>query len=383
MDNGGLFGILSPVGAKNVRQAFADVGFITNFVYRNAVAKPEDMNLTKEQSLNLKGYAITLIMIHNYVDHVLSSYCNEMGYHQAYTDAFMSRLWPVPSVWHCFAFAGWIGVAVFLMLSGYGLTRKYGQQPIDRRLYVRRHATKLWLLLIPVYLLFVLIYHFGYGEPHNLLSVIAQCSFTINLFSYGDNGLIMEPGVYWFFGVILQLYLLFLALRRVRTAHLWMLLAAFIGFQYFTLYCTNDDFMWWARQNFMGWGAPFVLGMIMARTPQADGIGKRWLLLGLPLLLAGLLLCLTVKWLTPLTEVVTALAGICVVRLFTLRVIAWLGVLSPSIFVIHPLVRMVCYHSFVGSSLPFAMTVAIYFVIAVSLSMAHRYLLNRVTAAKK
>ena len=195
MDNGGLFGILFPVGAKNVRQAFADVGFITNFVYRNAVAKPEDMNLTKEQSLNLKGYAITLIMIHNYVDHVLSSYCNEMGYHQAYTDAFLSRLWPVPSVWHCFAFAGWIGVAVFLMLSGYGLTRKYGGQPVDQRLYVKRHATKLWLLLIPVYLLFVLIYHFGYGEPHNLLSVIAQCSFTINLFSYGDNGLIMEPGV--------------------------------------------------------------------------------------------------------------------------------------------------------------------------------------------
>ena len=183
--------------------------------------------------------------------------------------------------------------------------------------------------------------------------------------------------------MILQLYLLFVALRRVRTAHLWMLLAAFIGFQYFTLYCTNDDFMWWARQNFMGWGAPFVLGMIMARTPQADGIGKRWLLLGLPLLLAGLLLCLTVKWLTPLTEVVTALAGICVVRLFTLRVIAWLGVLSPSIFVIHPLVRMVCYHSFVGSSLPFAMTVAIYIVITLALSMAHRYLLNRVTAAKK
>ena len=50
------------------------------------------MNLTKEQCLNIKGIAIFIIMVHNFVDHLLGINCNEMYYTQYVTDAFLANL---------------------------------------------------------------------------------------------------------------------------------------------------------------------------------------------------------------------------------------------------------------------------------------------------
>ena len=60
------------------------------------------MNLTKEQCLNIKGLAIFIIMVHNFVDHLLGINCNEMYYTQYVTDAFLANLFTKSSLWYIF-----------------------------------------------------------------------------------------------------------------------------------------------------------------------------------------------------------------------------------------------------------------------------------------
>ena len=61
------------------------------------------MTLTREQCNGLKGYAILLIVIHNYVDHIMGMGCNEMAYSQAATTDFTTMVMTQPSIWHFFS----------------------------------------------------------------------------------------------------------------------------------------------------------------------------------------------------------------------------------------------------------------------------------------
>lgn len=349
----------------------------SNFVLRSGhegdsstgTVTQEDMVLTREQSNGMKGYAILLIMIHNFVDHLMGIGCNEMAYSPSATADFVAMATSQPSVWHFFSFTGWIGVALFLFVSGYGLTRKYGHGIEDKPGFICRHTVKLLLLLIPVYLLYVVVQHYWCGEPHNWQSVIAQLTFTINLLSYGDNGFVIEPGVYWFFGAILQFYLLFLSIRRWRASWLIIAMACAIVLHYFFLYFTNDDTMWWFRQNCIGWGAPFLLGMIAAKSSWQPTKPSLLLLCATSLIL--LFISLGNKPLMPFTEVFTILFFGSLVLMLNLRIINAIGVISASIFVIHPFVRMTFYKAFENSELGVTPMIVIYFVTVMLLSVVH------------
>lgn len=338
------------------------------------------MVISREQSMGMKGYAILLIMIHNFVDHILVMGNNEMAYSSKATAEFVASFHAHPSVWQFFSFVGWIGVALFLFVSGYGLTKKYGNGTMQTRHYITSHVTKLWALLAPVYILYVLVQLYLCGEPHNWQSVVTQLSFTINLLSYGDNGFVIEPGVYWFFGVILQFYLLFLILRRCRLGWLIAALAMAIATHYGFLYLADDDTMWWFRQNCIGWGAPFILGMIAARASWQPSRGQlaALLLISIP----ALFMCLTVKGMAPFTEVCTILLFGSMTLLVNLKPINAVGLISASIFVIHPFVRMVLYKVLEGSTLSVTIMVIIYLLLVAALSLLHYWVFRRLPRQK-
>jgi peptidoglycan/LPS O-acetylase OafA/YrhL len=336
----------------------------------------EDMKLTREQCNGMKGYAILLIMIHNFVDHLMGMGCNEMAYSPTATADFISMATSQLSIWHIFSFTGWIGVALFLFVSGYGLMRKYGSEAVNKSHFVRRHVIKLWILLIPVYLLYVLVQQYWCGEPHNWQSIIAQLTLMINLLSYGDNQFVIEPGVYWFFGAILQFYLVFLFIRKWRTNWLIAALVCLLALHYFFLYHTNDDTMWWFRQNCIGWGAPFMLGMLAARTRWQP---TKWLLAIICLVsFVTLFFCLTTKALTPFTEVCTILFFGSLSLLLNIKAINAIGIISASIFVIHPFMRMVLYKALSNCDIGVAAMVAIYIISVLVLSLIHHLLYKRV-----
>ena len=338
----------------------------------------EDMELTREQCNGMKGYAILLIMIHNFVDHIMGMGCNEMAYSPAATADFISMATSQPSIWHIFSFTGWIGVALFLFVSGYGLMQKYGGGNVNTSHFIRHHLVKLWILLIPVYLLYVLVQDYWCGEPHNWQSIIAQLTFTINLLSYGNNQFVIEPGVYWFFGVILQFYLVFLFIQKWKTNWLAGLILCSLALHYFFLYNTNDDTMWWFRQNCIGWDAPFLLGMLAARTRWQPS--KRWLAILCPVSLVALFLCLTAKVLAPLTEVSTILLFGSLTLLLNLKAINAIGIISASIFVIHPFMRMVLYKALSNCDIGVAAMVAVYVISVLVLSILHHLVYKRFSA---
>lgn len=335
------------------------------------------MNLSREQCLNMKGVGILLIMVHNYVDLLMGIHCNEMSYTQAYTDAFVSHAFSSSAFWYILSYAGWIGVPLFFFVSGYGLTKKYGSNSELKVFpYLKSHVIKLWKLLVPVYLLYAVIYHYVFGEYIWWKAMLSVMTFTANF--YGD--IFFDPGVYWFFGVILQFYVLFLVFRRLSVRWLYVLLAAFVVIHYIALYFTGETTMIWVRHNFTGWGAPFILGMIAAK--NGFDIPERW---KLPVCIGSfclLWLCLTWKPMVPLAELTFVVFAVSLVKMMAFKPMAFIGAISASIFVVHPFVRMVFYQTISPirgqTTHPVTMTV-LYIVTALLLSWGHHILLKKLS----
>lgn len=328
------------------------------------------MEISKEQGHLIKGIAILLIMIHNYVDILLGIGSNEMVYSAKTTQVFIDHVFTADALWYILSFAGWMGVPLFFFLSGYGLTKKYGtDRPLRPASYIKSHVIKLWKLLLPIYLVYFAIY------TTNAKSAIAQATFTINILSYGKNGFYLDPGVYWFFGAILQFYLLFIVLRKLSTRWLWILAGGFVAFHYLILYAVDSNTMTWMRHNFTGWGATFILGMIAARSRHEISRGHDIVVCAASLI--ALCVCMVTKWLLPFTELCIIIFLVTFTRLFTARWLCFVGIISPSIFVLHPLIRQLFYSIFsFGPDYPFTMTAA-FTVTTLLLSWVHHEILQR------
>lgn len=335
------------------------------------------MTLSKELCTCLKGVAISLIVIHNFFDYLLEIECNEMYYCQDYTDAFIANVFSSSFFWYVLSYAGWIGVPLFLFLSGYGLTKKYNSyQQINSYTYIKNHIVKLWKLLLPVSLLYFIIYVYVFNQPqvpHNLKSFLAQIPFLINLLDYGDNSFYIVPGVYWFFGAILQFYIIFLFIRRLSIKCLVVLSLSFLGINYFILYFVSNETMEWARHNCLGWGLPFVLGIIAAKSQKE--LPQKWHIFLSFLSLGGLCISLICKPFIPFVEIMTIILLISVSKYLNNRLFFLIGIISPSIFVIHPFIRMLLCNLFWASNYPIAMTI-IYVILVGALSWLHHRVLN-------
>lgn len=149
---------------------------------------------------------------------------------------------------------------------------------------------------------------------------------------------------------------------------------------YAFLYHTSDDTMWWFRQNCIGWGAPFLLGMIAAKVSWEPS--RLWLWVLIPASLAALYLCMTIKILIPFTELCTILLFCSLSLLINLKFINAIGLISASIFVIHPFIRMALYQSLGNSALTISAMVAIYLALVLVFSILHHLVYIGVLSSK-
>lgn len=332
------------------------------------------MEFSRKQCHNIKGIAILLITIHNFVYRMLSIHCNEMVFSQQYCDTFLNNVFTKNAFWYIISYAGWIGVPLFFFLSSYGLSKKYNTNNdwFNYWTYIKNHITKLWKLLIPMFLLYVAFSLF-FKYPHNLESFISQITFTINILSYGNNDFRLDPGVYWFFGAILQFYILFLVVRKLSNRWLFVLCIVFFAIHYAAIYFGDEYTMKWIRHNFLGWGVPFVLGMLAARINISIPKHIHYIIC----VCSFLLLCasLTIKAIAPFVEISTIMLFVSISILFTTNWLVYLGLISSSIFVVHPFVRMLYFNTFCASNYPLAMTL-IYLITVITLSIIHHYILN-------
>ena len=158
---------------------------------------------------------------------MLHNYCHWLGFavkenEYTFNAANTARLWDAMAhadanlPIHLLSYFGHYGVPVFLFLSGFGLVMKYERRPqeLPAWRFARYHYMKLLRMMVPGFVAFIIVDAITPGPfRFQAENVVAQMLMAINLLPAPDR--IIWPGPYWFFGLMMQLYIVYrLALYR-------------------------------------------------------------------------------------------------------------------------------------------------------------------------
>ena len=334
----------------------------------------------------MRGIAILAIMLHNYC-HFNGKIVQENEYQ--FLSFNNDRLWQVLSSptellpVHLLSFFGHYGVPVFLFLSGFGLVRKYETSPNlpkgEEALrtegarqalpsfggvgggFILYHYLKLFRMLIVGFSIFLVVDAVTPGRfAFHWENVIAQLLMYINVLPEPEK--IIWPGIYWFFGLMLQLYIVYRLLLYRRSS--WIVVGLIIICWLLQVFCEPDgETINRLRYNCIGGMLPFGLGLLLARISLREsrlshGVGQLvpwggtispmgWdIFWAVTLLLASLLVFVmgfnfyTWLWI----PVVIIMGTIALVKLMPKRVLklfVWFGSISAAMFVAHPIVRKI------------------------------------------
>lgn len=329
-------------------------------------------NLTRERSLRMRGAAIFMIVLHNFLHMTVQVKENEFYFSSIKTDMLLDSLssFSSPLIRIFFSYFGWYGVPVFMFLSGYGLVMKHERNSSGGNLskqrsrlqvvpYLWKNFLKLFVLLAPCFLIYILI---SRQSVFCNLS-IAQFTMTINLY----RPRMIVPGVYWYFGLTLQFYILYLLFYRFRSktfliAVTFLMMAASVAVELFADDKTNAIL----RHNSPLWLPVFLVGVLYARQKTVLGLAflsKHW---------GVALMAFTIIWVwSTINPWLWAFSPLFVLPIFGFigvhfcegkglsgfwrhlssffsRCFAYLGEISAALFVCHPLVRMLPFREFMG-----------------------------------
>ena len=392
----------------------------------------------------MRGIAILAIMLHNYC-HFISKIVkeNEYMYHEVNND----RLWfvltnpdellPV----HLLSYFGHYGVPVFLFLSGFGLVKKYETSPDPSkggeglrtegarqallpfgeagRGFILYHYLKLLRMLIVGFVLFLVVDAVTPGRfAFHWDNVLAQLLMYINVLPEPDK--IIWPGIYWFFGLMMELYIVYRLLLYRRQA--WLVVGLIVVCWLLQVFCDPDgETLNRLRYNCIGGMLPFGVGIIVARvfsrseecgvwsenTSSADfaveataehislhtphsSLLERTLhfpLLGLLLALASIPLVIAMSfsfhsWLwIPVVIIVGTIAMVKAMPDAVQKVFVFFGTYSAAMFVAHPVARKlfitVAWRQDIYDGL------MIYVVVAIALSWAVKQIIDRIPSPKQ
>lgn len=345
--------------------------------------------LSRTECTALRGLAIVAIVLHNYchfIGRIVQE--NEYQFHAAHND----RLWQVlqqPDELlpvHLLSYFGHYGVPVFLFLSGFGLVIKYEQkmaESITLNAFARYNYLKLLRMLVVGFTLFIIVDVLTPGRFHfHWYNVVAQFTMTINLLPTPD--MIIWPGIYWFFGLMMELYLVYRLLLYRRSS--WWAAGLVAACWLLQVLCEPEgEMLNRLRYNFVGGMLPFGAGILLARHAgkEAHRIHPAgWL--GLAAMAAILTFAMSFNFHTWLWVPIVVIAGsIAVVKCLpavVLKVCVWLGGLSAAMFVAHPIARklfiIVAWKDNIYDGL------VLYAVAVIGLSWAVKHIINHIPAPK-
>lgn len=304
--------------------------------------------LSRAECGALRGLAIIGIFLHNYC-HWLGGIVRENEYQffernvggltRAIAEA--DSLLPV----HLFSFFGHYGVPVFLFLSAYGLYCKYESggrdaNPVPCVPFVRVHYLKLFKMMIVGFVAFTMIDAITPGRHHYAATdILAQLLMINNLM--GDPDKIIWPGPYWFFGLMLQLYIVYRLLLYRR--HWAVVVALMLVCWVVQAVCEPEgDLLNRIRYNSVGGMLPFGLGLLCARFGRRLPLRAWTIALPLSLLLVFLLSLSYQAWyFVPVFVIIFCIAMVKVLPGSVNRLLEWMGHISAALFVCHPITRKI------------------------------------------
>lgn len=305
--------------------------------------------LSLAESKALRGIAILGIMLHNYCHFLRFAVKeNEYTFNPGKPMQLLHRLMSADQYLfvHILSFFGHYGVPVFLFISGFGLVCKY-EQNTGRRVpagpFVGYHYVKLLRLMFLGYIAFAVVsYLHPYGyHGYTVGRVAAQLLMYINILPHPDH--IIKPGPYWFFGLMIQLYIVYrLVIYRRPTAYVLILIAVcWLAQAVFTP--ANDPggaILNRIRYNFIGGMLPFGAGVLYARygrclNPWAYTVIA---VVSAVAVFAGSFAFQSWLW-VPLFIVTGAVATVKLIPEKALGPCVWFGAISSALFVVHPITR--------------------------------------------
>ena len=328
--------------------------------------------LSRSECNVLRGLAIIGIFLHNYC-HWLGPIVkeNEYQYFQHNVD-WLHQVMAAPDIYlpmHLLSFFGHYGVPVFLFLSAYGLVMKYEARPhIDNATpifsitgkqkpnfkdifrFIRYHYLKLFKMMIVGFVAFTMLDYVTPGPHHyQALDIIAMLGMFNNVLPNPDH--IIWPGPFWFFGLMMQLYIIYrLLLYRRHWGFTVALMVICLGLQ--LLWAPESETMNRYRYNFMGGMLPFGIGILYARYGEhilmtfhqntANLIGCIFCCVMIYSLSGSLLGWTVVPFFICLLSVLIAktLSGIQWMG-GVFKVLEWMGGISAALFVCHPITRKI------------------------------------------
>ena len=323
--------------------------------------------LTRVECDALRGLAIIGIFLHNYC-HWLRPVVkeNEYQYFQRNVDKLYQVLqgsWNELFFFHILSFFGHYGVPVFLFLSAYGLTMKYEKQqptvptsmlqsqsslPVFG--FIKYHWVKLFRMMIVGFVAFTMVDAIT-DAPHDyhVMDIIGQMGLFNNILPHPDD--IIWPGPYWFFGLMIQLYIvyrLFMYRRHWTWTVALILLCAAIQ-----LACDpeSDALNRW-RYNFIGGILPFGAGLLYARYMRPWSMSTHIVVFIVSTIAVFLMSFTYISWhLVPLAVCSAAISFVKILSTiptlsskystWLTTVLAWMGSISAALFVCHPITRKI------------------------------------------
>lgn len=206
--------------------------------------------------------------------------------------------------------------------------------------FIWTHYLKLLSMCIVGYAAYLLLNALYESYPPTLIyGILSQLSMLSNLNIFLHNS--YAPGPYWYFGLMLQLYVVYrlLLFRRSWGVIVGAILICSIA-QAFVI--PDGATMTWLRNNFVGSILPFGLGLLYARYEEDIQLSKT--AYGIIALVSITLIFVTslsfLPWIT--TPIFACALGISASQLLPKAVtppLAWVGSISAAIFISHPIVR--------------------------------------------
>ena len=172
-----------------------------------------------------------------------------------------------------------MALSLFVILSGYGLTKSFNKNTSGSRDFVIKHIKKLlinfWWVYIPVLILSFFFHIWGTPiEIYGGINPVGLRNFLLEVF--GMRALFYTPTLnqsWWYFEAIIVLYLVFPVLYKgvykfpILTLTLSALPPALVGFGLYW----NETFQ---TEREVFWFLPFVAGMLFARFDTLDEVKK-------------------------------------------------------------------------------------------------------------
>lgn len=304
--------------------------------------------LSRAECNIMRGFAILLIVIDN-ITHMFTGVVKDCEYN-FYWDTvvgFVNNL-QHPDQMLPFNFVSFYcpyGVMLFIFLSGYCLTLKYEKgngRGTSAKDFIVNHYNKLFTMQLKGLSIFLICYFLFHRESVFGMGLVLQT------FLLGNLANVSVPGPYWFFGMIMEMYVIYrlIVYRRSDAVAIALIVLSLVVMAFAE---PEGRLLTYLRFNCFLAILPFCLGVLAARHLNAQSFSLHKSLSCLGWFVLSFILLTLVKfnfysWLfMPIFVVSTAVT---LVKLFTRvklfdNVFSWLGALSGVLFVIHPTVREV------------------------------------------